>query len=107
MFDTCQKCNAAERQDFPTESMIDSNSATDCLHLVASGARSASSARSMRLVDGVPVGGGARLQGGLRLIPLGLEILDPRLGFREVALVEQRRDVDDDGAERRQVAELR
>src|SRR6267143_4255505 len=49
--DTCQNCNAAERQDFPTESMIDSTSATDCLHLVASGvlARSASSARSMAL----------------------------------------------------------
>src|SRR5437899_1602539 len=51
MLDTCQKCNAAERQDFPTESMIDSNSATVCLHLAASGvlARSASSARSMAL----------------------------------------------------------
>src|ERR1700704_1135788 len=51
VFDTCQKCNAAERQDFPTESMMDSNSATDCLHLVASGVltRSASSARSMAL----------------------------------------------------------
>src|SRR5882757_11533888 len=49
MFD--QKCNAVERQDFPTESMMDSNSATDCLHLVASGvlARNASSARSMAL----------------------------------------------------------
>src|SRR2546423_11016477 len=51
MLDTCQKCNAAERLDFPTESMMDSNSATDCLHLVALGvlARSASSARSMAL----------------------------------------------------------
>src|SRR5712671_3491630 len=51
VLDTCQNATRPERQDFPTESMIDSNSAADCLHLVASGvlARSASSARSMAL----------------------------------------------------------
>ena len=60
-----------------------------------------------RLVDGVPIGGGARLQSGLGIVPLGLEILDPGLGAGEVALVDQCGDIDDDGAERRQVAELR
>src|SRR5438270_11569576 len=51
VLNTRQKCDAVERQDFPTESMIDSNSATDCLLLVASGVlvRSASRARSMAL----------------------------------------------------------
>src|ERR1700682_1371725 len=43
-----QRC---KRQDFPTESMADNNSATVCLHLAASGvlARRASSARSIAL----------------------------------------------------------
>src|SRR3981189_3896463 len=43
-----QRC---KRQDFPTESMADNNSATFCLHLGASGvlARRASSARSIAL----------------------------------------------------------
>src|SRR6195256_4725285 len=45
------KGTAANRQDFPNESIADSRSVTACLHLAASGvlARSASSARSIAL----------------------------------------------------------
>jgi hypothetical protein len=60
-----------------------------------------------RLVDGVPVGRGARFQTGFRVVPLGLEFLDAGLGAGQIALVDQRGNVDDDGAERRQVAKLR
>jgi hypothetical protein len=37
------------------------------------------------LIDGVPVGGGARLQRGFRIIPLRLEILDARFGASQIA----------------------
>jgi hypothetical protein len=59
------------------------------------------------LVDDVPFGGGARLQRGVGIVPFDLEVLDAVLSANQVALVDQGGDVNDDDAERREVAELR
>ena len=53
------------------------------------------------LVDGVPVGRGARFQTGFRFVPLGLEFLDARLGASKVSLIYQGRYIDDNAPERR------
>src|ERR1700738_500009 len=43
-----------------------------------------------RLVDLVPLRSRPRLQAGFSLVPLRFEVLDARLGAREVALVDER-----------------
>src|ERR1700694_5160905 len=59
-----------------------------------------------RLVNLVPLDCRPRLQARFGLVPGCLQILDTRLGAREIALVDESRRVGDDGPERREVAKF-
>src|ERR1700687_5360306 len=60
-----------------------------------------------RLVDLVPLGSRPRLQSCFSLVPRRFQILDAGLCAGEIALIDERGGVRDDGPERRKVAKFR